>query len=348
MVKIDLGELRKISRQCTDNQKTQEYVRDVCYKIRALLINYAQSTKKAENKVLEKYMGHHYNNTGNVREGQISPKHIKEAIEKGNMRERLTLITNFCMNGCSVILWAVDNKKHNHITRESIDMIHRRLYNFTGLKDITKINKYINVKDNDSKNNAKAKANTSIVPCKLFSLALESSVAASRMATYFNAQILRIPRAKRLSKYLQNVKDVYPTLSARELLYIKENARDAGNARDASNASDPTSAIKNNILPWISGLQYWEVNESNFYVKLMRHNKQMVVCGPSGNTDLVLSILRLFDNFNIDLAIFACVSQLCNAPHHSPCEILLASLPYGLSDWTIDEDAFKYIKRKLK
>lgn len=334
MVKIDLGELRKISKQCTDNQKTQGYVRDVCYKIRALLINYAQSTKKAENKVIEKYMGHHYNNTGNVREGQISPKHIKEAIEKGNMRERLTLITNFCMNGCSVILWAVDNKKHNHITRESIDMIHRRLYNFTGLKDITRINKYINVKAK-----ANASGNASIVPCKLFSLALESSVAASRMATYFNAQILRSPRAKRLSKYLQNVKDVYPTLSARELLYIKENASDP---------SDPSDAIKNNILPWISGLQYWEVNESNFYVKLMRHNKQMVVCGPSGNTDLVLSILRLFDNFNIDLAIFACVSQLCNAPHHSPCEILLASLPYGLSDWTIDEDAFKYIKRKLK
>lgn len=340
MVKIDLGELRKISKQCTDNQNTQEYVRDVCYKIRALLINYAQSTKKAENKVLEKYMGHHYNNTGSVREGQISPKHIKEAIEKGNMRERLTLITNFCMNGCSVILWAVDNKKHNHITREGIEMIHRRLYNFTGLKDITKINKYIKVIENDSKNNANA--NRSIDPCKLFSLALESSVAASRIAPYFNAQILRNPRAKRLSKYLQNVKDVYPTLSARELLYIKENARDAGNA------SDPTSAIKNNILPWISGLQYWEVNESNLYVKLMRHHKQMVVCGPSGNTDLIISILRLFDNFNIDLAIFACVSQLCNAPHHSPCEILLASLPYGLSDWTIDEDAFKYIKRKLK
>lgn len=343
MVKIDLGELRKISKQCTDNQKTQGYVRDVCYKIRALLINYAQSTKKAENKVIEKYMGHHYNNTGNVREGQISPKHIKEAIEKGNMREQLTLITNFCMNGCSVILWAVDNKKHNHITRESIDMIHRRLYNFTGLKDITRINKYINVKAKAAK--ANASGNASIVPCKLFSLALESSVAASRMATYFNAQILRSPRAKRLSKYLQNVKDVYPTLSARELLYIKENASDAS---DAGNPSDPSDAIKNNILPWISGLQYWEVNESNFYVKLMRHNKQMVVCGPSGNTDLVLSILRLFDNFNIDLAIFACVSQLCNAPHHSPCEILLASLPYGLSDWTIDEDAFKYIKRKLK
>jgi hypothetical protein len=80
----------------------------------------------------------------------------------------------------------------------------------------------------------------------------------------------------------------------------------------------------------------------------MRHNKQMVICGPSGNSDLNLSILRLFDNFDINLGIFMCVVQMCNAPHHSPCEILLAAIPYGLNDWTIEMDSFKYINKKLK
>ena len=74
----------------------------------------------------------------------------------------------------------------------------------------------------------------------------------------------------------------------------------------------------------------------------------MVVCGPSGNTDLNLSILTLFDNFDINLAIFACIAQMCNTPDHSPCEILLASIPYGLTDWSIEEDSFKYVNKKLK
>ena len=74
----------------------------------------------------------------------------------------------------------------------------------------------------------------------------------------------------------------------------------------------------------------------------------MIVCGPSGNTDLNMSILRLFDNFDINLAIFACISHMCSQPHHSPCEILLASIPYGLNDWSIEEDSFKYVNNKLK
>ncbi len=80
----------------------------------------------------------------------------------------------------------------------------------------------------------------------------------------------------------------------------------------------------------------------------MKQKKQMVVCGPSSNSDLIISMLRLFDNFDINLAIFACISHLCNAPHHSPCEVLLAAIPYGLNDWTIDEDSFKYVNKKLK
>ena len=290
-MRIDLRELqklRRISKQCADNQRTQEYVRDVCYKIRAMLINYAHYTNTPENKVLEKYLGYHAS-PKHYNTGQIPTRYINEAIDNGNMRERLMLIVNFCMSGCSVILWASKNKKYKNIK---------------------------NIKSCEG-------SRTSL---------------ASRMTVY-NLPILRTPRVKRVTKYLINIKDVYPKISARELLYIREQDEDGDNVK---------YVIKNNILPWISGLQYWKVNEKNPYIKLMRHYRQMVVCGPSGNTDLILSILRLFDNFNIDLAIFACVSHLCNAPHHSPCEILLASLPYDENGaWTIEEDAFKYVKRKL-
>jgi hypothetical protein len=314
---INLDKLRKLSKNCSDNKKTQEYVREVCFKIKNILIDYATDTKQNKNKILEKYLGYEAA-PKSFSTGQIPTKYINDVINNGNIREQITLIMNFSMSSCTVILWAVE--KNKYITKENIDMLRKKLYNLTGIHSIVKINKYIKNCENEGY----------IVPYKFVSIALDSSVSVSRMSTYPN---LRAPRLKNIKKYFVNVKDVYPKLSLRELEYIRVNSN---------------YEIKNNILPWISGLQYWKVNENNFYVKLMRHNKQMVVCGPSGNSDLNLSILRLFDNFDINLGIFMCVVQMCNTPHHSPCEILLAAIPYGLNDWTIEMDSFKYINTKLK
>jgi hypothetical protein len=316
----ELRKLRKLSNKCSANKKVQEYVRDVCFRIRELLIHYAADTKQNVRKVLEKYLGHTAA-PASFSTGQIPVKYITKAIDTGNIRERITLIMNFCMSGCSVILWALE--KNKYFTQASIDILHKRLYNLTGIHDIAKIVKYMK--------NCERKG--CILPCKFVSLASDGAVSASRMSAYPLNNALREPRLKKIDRYFVKVKDVYPKLSKYELEYIMVDCKDE---------------MKNNKLHWISGLQYWEVNESNFYIKLMRHHKQIVVCGPSGNTDLNLSIFRLFDNFDINLAIFACISQMCNTPDHSPCEILLAALPYGLDDWTIDQDSFKYIYKKLK
>ena len=315
-----LRKLRKLSNKCSANKKVQEYVRDVCFRIRELLIHYAADTKQNVRKVLEKYLGHTAA-PASFSTGQIPVKYITKAIDTGNIRERITLIMNFCMSGCSVILWALE--KNKYFTQASIDILHKRLYNLTGIHDIAKIVKYMK--------NCERKG--CILPCKFVSLASDGAVSASRMSAYPLNNALREPRLKKIDRYFVKVKDVYPKLSKYELEYIKVDCKDE---------------MKNNKLQWISGLQYWKVNDNNFYIKLMRHHKQMVVCGPSGNTDLNLSIFRLFDNFDINLAIFACISQMCNTPDHSPCEILLAALPYGLDDWAIDQDSFKYIYKKLK
>jgi hypothetical protein len=321
MKNLNLSKLRKLSKICSNNKKTQEYVREICFKIRNILVDFATDTKQNENKILEKYLGHEAA-PKSFSSGQIPTKYINDVINNGNIREQITLIMNFSMSSCSVILWAVE--KNKYFTQESINMLRKRLYNLTGIHSIVKINKYIK----------KCEKYGCILPCKFVSLALDGSVSASRMSIYPVIDKLREPRVKNIKKYFVNVKDVYPKLSSRELEYLKVN-----NNYEIQN---------NKLLPWISGLQYWKVNENNFYIKLMRHNKQMVVCGPSGNTDLNLSILRLFDNFDINLAIFLCIAQMCNDPHHSPCEILLAAIPYGLNDWTIDMDSFKYIYKKLK
>jgi hypothetical protein len=313
MSKLNLDKLRKISKKCSDNKRVQEYVSDVCYKIRDLLINYAIDTKQDEDKILEKYLGHEAS-PKSFSSGQIPTKYINYAIENGNIREQLTMITNFSQCNSSVILWAVE--KNKYLSQKGIDILKKKIYNLTGITSIQKINKYI--KD--------CEKNEYIIPCKFISLSPDGSVPASRMIDK-----LREKRVKKVRKYDVNIKDVYPKLSLRELEYINSNNK-----------------INNNILPWITGLQYWKVNNNNFYIKLMKSNKQMVICGPSGNSDLIISMLRLFDNFDINLAIFVCISHLCNAPHHSPCEVLLAAIPYGLNDWTIDKDSFKYINKKLK
>jgi len=315
MSKINLDKLRKISKKCSDNKITQEYVRDVCYKIRELLINYAIDTKQDEDKILEKYLGYQ-TVPKSFSLGQIPTKYINYAIEYGNIREQTNMIMNFCNSNCLVILWAVEKKKY--LSQEGIDILQKKIYNLTGISSIQKFNKYIR--------DCEINGCINITPRKFLSYVSDGAVTASRLIDK-----LREERVKKINKYHMNIKNVYPKLSPRELEYINSNNK-----------------ISNNILPWISGLQYWKVNDKHFYIKLMKRNKQMIVCGPSSNSDLIISMLRLFDNFDINLAIFACISHLCNAPHHSPCEVLLAGIPYGLNDWTIDEDSFKYVNKKLK
>ena len=313
MSKINLDKLRKISKKCSDNKRVQEYVREVCYKIRELLINYAIDTKQDENKILKKYLGYQ-TVPKSFSSGQIPTKYINYAIENGNIREQSTIITNFCNSDCLVILWAVE--KNKYLSLEGINILKKRVYNLTGISSIQKFNKYIK----------KCEKNGCILSCKFISPSSNGAVSSSRIIDK-----LREKRVKKISKYDMNIKDVYPELSLRELEYINSNNK-----------------ISNNILPWITGFQYWKVNDNNFYIQLMKRNKQMVVCGPSSNSDLIISMLRLFDNFDINLAIFVCISHLCNAPHHSPCEVLLAAIPYGLNDWTIDKDSFMYVNKKLK
>ena len=315
MTKLNLDKLRKLSKKCSDNKRVQEYVRDICYNIRELLIHYAVDTNQNKEKVLETYLGHRASPKF-YSSGQIPIKYINYAIDHGNIRERITIIMNFSASNCSVILWAAE--KNRYLSQKGIQILQKKLYNITGLSSIKKFNKYI--KD------CKKDGSILPLPCKFISSVSDSAVSTSRMIDK-----LREERVKKFNKYNINIKDVYPKLSHRELEYINSNYK-----------------ICNNIIPLISGLQYWKVNNNNFYIQLMKQKKQMVVSGPSGHSDLIISILRLFDNFNIDLAIFICISYMCDAPHHSPCEILLASIPYGLNDWTIDEDSFQYVNKKLK
>lgn len=123
MKNLNLSKLRKLSKICSDNKKTQEYVREICFKIRNILVDFAVDTKQNENKILEKYLGHEAA-PKSFSTGQIPAKYINEVINNGNIREQITLIMNFSMSSCSVILWAVE--KNRYFTKESINILRKR------------------------------------------------------------------------------------------------------------------------------------------------------------------------------------------------------------------------------
>lgn len=152
----------------------------------------------------------------------------------------------------------------------------------------------------------------------------EGSVALSRNDSV-NPLRKRRKRKHDIAKYTFKKEHFYPQISTRELKFLKYKK-----------------------YKLVSGLQYWEVNNKNYYVKLMKKHNQLVICGPSKTTEAYMSVFKLFGNFNITKAILACTGVLCYAPDHSPCEILLATIPYGLNDWVIEKDAFRYIESKIK
>ena len=150
------------------------------------------------------------------------------------------MIMNFCNSNCSVILWAVE--KNKYLSQEGIVILQKKIYNLTGISSIQKFNKYIR----------DCEKNGCITPRKFLSYVSDGAVTASRLIDK-----LREERVKKINKYHMNIKDVYPELSPRELEFLTSNNK-----------------INNNILPWISGLQYWKINDKHFYIKLMKQKKQ--------------------------------------------------------------------------
>lgn len=320
VVFANLKDLRNISKECCDREYIKKYICDVCKLIIELITDYSNDNNKDVSDTLKYYLSGNEIGSNITSAGQTSSDKLFEVIKEGNLREQMTIIMNFAMRGCKVILWAICNNS-KLIKQEKINELKTRLYHLTGLKDINVIQEYV------------LDCETCVLPCSFVSLSKDGSVTTSRMTSF---PMLNILREKRINNnnnnYKVKISDVYPPLSKRELNYMN------------------LISLADHYLPWITGFRYWQVNNENFYIKLMKEYNQLIVSGPSGNTDLQLSVLSLFNNFNIDYSVISCVAWMCNPPDHSPCEILLAAIPYGLDDWGIADNlnAFEYIKNKLK
>ena len=317
ITKSDINKIRRLSVKCCDDVRVQKYVRRMCGNIYHLISEYTKANKLVLDKVLKEFLS----GSGPESAGQIAinKKSVAYIVTRANVREGMTFIMNFGMRGCKVILWALS--EHPTLINNA-SAFNERFYVLTGQTDITKIYSVVR--------NCKEKC---ALPCSFVSLSSNGPVSASRMTAFpFHEETLR---TKREPAFLENnankikVTDVYPPLSKHERAYM----------------ALPKNAM---YLPWVSGYQYWVVNENHYYIKLMKENRQLFISGPSGNTDLQFSVFKIFKDYDFNLSLLSCIAWMCNTPDHSPCEIILAAIPFGLKDWDISMNSFKYINRLLE
>jgi hypothetical protein len=308
-----IAKMRAISVKCCGNKSVQEYIKKMCNNIYRLIVEYTKANKLELLTTLKEYCST-VNNKSSAGQIEITYSNINYIRYEANVREGMTFIMNFAMTGCKIILWALS--KNLALINNKQSLIDR-FFVLTGQRSIDNIYNIVS----ECKENC-------LLPCKFTSLSLDGVVTASRMTIFpFHDKLLRI---KRLPTFLNinsnkiEKEAIYPPLSIYEVRYMGKDA------------DGP-------YLPWVSGYQYWELNKDHYYAKLMIDNNQLFISGPSGNTDLQLSIFKLFSDYDLNLSLLSCVAWMCNTPDHSPCEILLAAIPFGLKDWDITIDAFEYV-----
>ena len=275
---------------------------------------------------------------------------VKEVIREGNLREMMALIMNFGLKGCDIVIWAIATRNHL-LSSTFIDEQINRLKILTGL-DVLDLQNLLKCKRGYG--NCSTIENTS---CLFSLLNQDGAVILSRYSEFPIINVVRMKRPEMIQidnlnvliktnpnlaikyqkiidklteenkkKYSIKVKDIYPPLSKREKDFIGD-----------LNPED--------YPPYLSGYMIFDTNEKNFYNILASKYNQLVVAGPSGTTDVMLIIHKMFKPFDLNLGILACIAWMCNIPQHSIFEVLMGSLPFGLIDWNPTINAHKYIEK---
>jgi len=96
----------------------------------------------------------------------------------------------------------------------------------------------------------------------------------------------------------------------------------------------PTSALCRSdyeeVLPWQTGRMCWTMlRDSAFFLNASRHSCD-VISGPSGHTHALLTLMRIFRNFDIRKWTLICLVWLVGADHHSIHEVLFTATRHGL------------------
>lgn len=301
----------------------EEYLRSICYDIYYIIrmyIKYIDNTESVENIL-------HIDNV--TKAGEVAKDDIIDVIHNGNIRECFTLIFNFGLKGSHIIMTLIINEdfriKIDSNVLNNEDLMRRldRLKLLTGINDINILQKFVS--DMKSKD---------MLPNMFASFAKDGPILASKGKDdipFIEETRTKLKFHNKYSKpLLPYSKDtIYPELSNREKKWLELNDYSEDN------------------IAWISGCEYYIINNNCFYKKTADYFNQLTLSGLSGTTDLVLDVMLLFNKFDLDKSIYACILWMCcgSVVDHTVFEILIATIPYG-SDYSIDIDALEYCKFK--
>jgi hypothetical protein len=296
----DVEDMKELGRRCADLPVVQDYVKKLCDGMATLVEAYAEFTNQSKDLMLQKCFclpGKQPHMTGNV-----NGRDIAAVIKRGNIRERMTILANFWNHGCEAAMWGAsdDASMLGVIRPERVEQIRTRVRQSTGL-DIATFNQIV------------CNGLTCHLPCDIALGSRDNPVALSRTPMFPYKDVVRVKRSE-AGALVQTFGDAYPPLSEREIEYMSLN--------------NPTSATP---LPWVTGAMMWSAsNQSdNLYANIAEKYGHVTVAGPSGTTNEVLAVCSMLKPFDIDLSMLAHMAWMCNPPHHSPFEILMAGIPFG-------------------
>jgi hypothetical protein len=256
--------------------------------------------------------------------GQVATADTEKVLDCGNFREQMTMFMNFQRDPVK-FLWGLICMDQTMLPPcINVDVLHKHrelLMHVTGLHSIEQL-KAIQYLDD-------------FIPSRVVDLMRDGAVSLSRLGAFPNTIKLRTERKNEdQQKYALRVCDAIPKLSVREISFMTSQT---GNTYESPK----------DLLPWTTGQMYWELNEKNFFAKLGKKYRHDMIAGPSGNTDMALTFFELMHGFDVRLATLACIGWMCPCKDHSPFEILLAAIPFGLN-YDTTEDVVDYVKKLLE
>lgn len=339
-----IEQLRKVAKKCAKNKHVQNEINQLINKIISIDQKLRNSFKPNYNIFLPTPT------KGKDSAGQVTNNNqsiIEEVVKHGNIREKMTLIMNFCETQCS-LLWDIVVKYNNlkdwtYPTRNEIKRRINRIENLFGVP----WNHIKNMKDvNDSliinnKDEFPGNCNTFLKPDKMGPVSFVRMGFKPDFRSPSNIKNC-CPNTKTVDCDYEYhgtpINKVYPPLSKREKNYL-----------------GITKISDFKYVPcWLTGYKYWDVKSDNRNIfKSYADSKNfLTIAGPSANTDMKLDISKFF-NCNLELMYLACVAWMGNPPDHSIFEMALATTSDVFKNdfnpqYKIGDDPVEWTEKLLK
>lgn len=301
-----------LAKQIIDNKKINEIFNNKCKNI----WEFINKLYNDESKIVKMFT--YSKKLFNIGQIETTYENIKSVFVKdGNIRERLSLITNL-YNECNfiwdVIIYYLNNNDNIYLNKDKVLSYINKITNNIGIDNINEIlEKYkIFYRDTNEKT--------------LCYLPIEHS------------EFIKIDRSlynySRKQIYLKNIETkrehIYPILTERELEILNKN----------------NNIDNNNIIKWNTGYYSWKINMRSLFYKIANEYNKKMISGYSGSADIIIDFCSLF-NIDIKLSTLLCIAYMCHHLDHSIFEILMVAKKKGLNYFVNDND-YNFVKNLLE